>query len=63
MHDWSGSRVRADAETVPCRYCHAIAGKQCITEFGTALEAFPAHTMRVSDSRKTADHPYAEEPA
>lgn len=63
MRDWVGSRVRADAETVPCRYCHAIAGQQCMTECGKPLEAFPAHTVRISDSRRAADHPYAEEPA
>lgn len=52
MRDWTGTRVREDARTVPCRYCHAIAGDPCVTELGTPLEAFPAHTMRMSDARK-----------
>lgn len=63
MRDWTGSRVRADAWKVPCRSCNALAGDPCITECGKPLEAFPAHTKRISDSRKAADHPYAEEPA
>lgn len=60
MHDWEGSRVREDAKKVPCRYCHAPAGEPCATENGL-LEAFPAHTMRLSDARKaTGGHPYED---
>jgi hypothetical protein len=61
MRDWTGSRVRADAEKVPCRYCHAVPGDPCMTECGKELEAFPAHTVRINDSQKAGGHPYAPE--
>lgn len=65
MRDWTGSRVRADAETVPCRFCRQREGEPCVSndEYRKPLEAFPAHTVRISDSRKSEGHPYAEEPA
>lgn len=65
MRDWTGSRIRADAWTVPCRYCAAIAGEPCVTDTGAPLEAFPAHTLRISDARKAVGetHPYATEDA
>lgn len=60
MKDWTGTRIRAEALVVACRYCHAIIGAPCVTELGKELEAFPAHTMRISDARKASGHPYAE---
>lgn len=48
MHDWTGSRARAEALTVVCPYCHAQIGDACVTERGTELVAFPAHTLRTS---------------
>ena len=52
MRDWSGTRIRIDALAVPCRYCKAIAGEECVTDRGTSLQAFPAHDMRVRDAMK-----------
>jgi hypothetical protein len=54
MKSWVGSRIRSDAEQVPCRYCHAIAGQQCVTKdlHPRPLEAFPAHTCRIKDAQK-----------
>jgi hypothetical protein len=54
MRDWIGSRIRADAETIRCRYCSAGIGEQCIAdkESGKLLEAFPAHDMRIRDAQK-----------
>jgi hypothetical protein len=54
--DWQGTRTRADAETIRCRYCSAGIGEQCIAdkETGKLLEAFPAHDMRVRDAQKAA---------
>lgn len=61
MRDWTGSRIRADSWKVPCRYCHALADSPCVTDGGKDLEAFPAHTVRISDSRKNdGSHPYEE---
>jgi hypothetical protein len=54
MRDWTGSRIREDALRHPCRYCHAIAGQQCVTrdENSRPLEAFPAHEVRIRDAQK-----------
>lgn len=54
MRDWTGSRIREDALVVPCRYCNALAGDQCVTKDETPrpLAAFPAHTVRITDSEK-----------
>lgn len=56
MHNWEGSRVRAEAQQVPCRYCLAVAGKPCVQKGSqTAIEAFPAHTVRISDAQKAIE--------
>lgn len=49
MHDWSGSRIRSDALTVACSFCAAPVGELCVADkdTGRALEAFPAHEVRV----------------
>jgi len=54
MRDWTGTQIRADAETVPCRYCGAKPGNPCWTKDKNPrpLEAFPAHTMRITDAQK-----------
>lgn len=53
MFDWEGSRIRAEAQQVPCRYCLAKPGKPCTQKgSGKPLEAFPAHDVRVRDSQK-----------
>ena len=52
MRDWSGSRIREDAQTVFCRYCHALIGEPCSGLDGKLLRAFPAHTVRITDARK-----------
>lgn len=56
MHDWTGSRVRADALAVPCRDCQAAAGEPCVVRDSKGriekrLEAFPAHQHRINDSK------------
>ena len=56
MHDWRGSRVRADALTVPCRDCNVPAGEPCVVRDSKGgiekpLEAFPAHPHRINDSK------------
>jgi hypothetical protein len=55
MRDWTGSRARADALAVPCRYCYAKPGEPCHTKDDPThiLEAFPAHTMRITDAQKS----------
>lgn len=64
MRDWIGTRVREDALVVGCRYCFAPIGSPCVVKpEGKPLEAFPAHTVRINDSRKVGDHPYASEEA
>lgn len=57
MKSWVGTRIRHDAELVPCRYCHVPAGVQCVTrdENPRPLEAFPAHICRINDSQKTEE--------
>jgi hypothetical protein len=57
MHDWEGSRVRAEAQQVPCRWCGAVAGKPCHTKGDPShlIEAFPAHPIRVNDSQKAVE--------
>lgn len=53
MGDWTGSRAREDALTVPCRYCHAPAGEPCINDAnGRPLWHFAAHTVRIKDAGK-----------
>ena len=54
MKDWTGSRVRADALTVPCRHCHAITGAECLNAEREPLTAFPAHEIRIRDAAKSA---------
>lgn len=54
MRDWAGSRVRADAETVVCRDCHAPIGQTCRGLGGEPLRAFPAHPKRITDAQKKA---------
>jgi hypothetical protein len=66
MRSWVGTRVREDALTVPCRFCRQREGEPCVSndEYRKPLEAFPAHTMRISDSRRAREcHPYATEEA
>lgn len=53
MKSWEGSRVRAEAQQVPCRYCGAKGGAPCTNKGSRKpLEAFPAHDVRVRDSQK-----------
>lgn len=53
MKNWEGSRVRAEAQQVPCKYCGAAGGKPCKQKGSDKpLEAFPAHDVRVRDSQK-----------
>jgi len=53
VRDWEGSRIRAEAQQVPCRYCNARPGQPC-TQKGSVkpLTAFPAHDVRIRDSQK-----------
>lgn len=53
MRDWTGTTVRADALSVPCRYCNAREGQPCVSKAtGKPIDAFPAHTCRINDSQK-----------
>lgn len=52
MRNWEGSTVRRDAQAVFCRYCHALIGKPCTGIDGSPLQAFPAHTVRITDAEK-----------
>lgn len=54
MRDWTGTRIREDSLRVPCRYCNAAAGEQCVTKDRDPrpLEAFPAHAVRTNDALK-----------
>jgi hypothetical protein len=54
MRDWTGTRIRAEAEQIPCRDCHAPAGETCRNPHmpDGQLHAFPAHTSRINDSQK-----------
>lgn len=56
MLDWRGSTIRTDAQTVRCRYCNAGIGETCIAdaETGKTLDAFPAHTVRITDAQKAS---------
>ncbi len=55
MHDWTGSRIREDAMSVPCLYCAAPAGRPCVAKTdGKPLQAFPAHTSRITEARRAA---------
>lgn len=57
MRDWTGSQIRQDALTVPCRYCNAQPGDPCTVPGGKTLDAFPAHLPRIKafDSKGTTD--------
>lgn len=56
MRDWEGSRVRAEAQQVQCRYCFAPPGKPCTQRSSDKpIEAFPAHDVRVRDSQKALE--------
>jgi hypothetical protein len=52
MRDWTGSTVRMDALKVHCRHCHAPIGEPCRGLDGKPLQAFPAHTSRITDAEK-----------
>jgi hypothetical protein len=54
VHDWTGSRAREDAMTVVCRHCEAPIGEPCRGLNGQVLQAFPAHTVRITDAKKVA---------
>jgi hypothetical protein len=51
MHNWTGSRIQEEALTVYCRYCKARKGDVCKGIDGKDLQAFPAHTVRITDAR------------
>lgn len=59
MKNWEGSRVRAEAQQVPCRYCNAVAGAPCTAKGDPEhlLEAFPAHERRIRDAQKAVEEP------
>ncbi len=54
MRDWTATTIRADALTVPCHYCHAITGSECLNAEREPLTAFPAHEVRIRDAAKSA---------
>jgi hypothetical protein len=54
MRDWTGSRAREDALVVGCRDCLADIGYPCTGLDGKPLQAFPAHTKRITDAQKAA---------
>lgn len=56
MHDWTGTRIRAEALTVPCRYCQAQPGNDCWTkdQDPRPLTAFRAHEIRIRDAQKAS---------
>lgn len=55
MHDWTGTRIRLDAETVRCRFCGAEPEHTCTQPDGTELAAFPAHTVRINQAQARID--------
>ncbi|GJJ22306.1 hypothetical protein MTY414_59790 [Mycolicibacterium mageritense] len=57
MRDWTGTTIQQQALTVPCRYCQAPAHTPCHQKGDDTkpLEAFPAHEVRIRDSRKADD--------
>lgn len=54
MKDWTATRIRVDALTVPCRYCHATTDAECVNAEREPLRAFPAHEVRIRDAAKAA---------
>jgi hypothetical protein len=47
---------RAQAERVPCPYCHAPAGQTCRnTTTGEPLDRMPAHPARLAATRPTTE--------
>ena len=57
MYDWTGSRIQADALTVPCTFCGAGIDERCHAKGnpGHLLEAFPAHDVRTRAGQKKAN--------
>jgi hypothetical protein len=57
LPNWTGTRARADALRVPCRYCGAQIGEPCVTKDldPRPLEAFPAHVVRTNDAQKATE--------
>lgn len=53
MHDWTGSRIQAEALAVKCPHCLSEPGELC-TYDGRTLRAFPAHTKRISLAQQGA---------
>ena len=52
--DWH--QTRTAAETVPCPYCRAPAGRPCRNRYTGHEVSFPAHPDRM---KLSADHPTA----
>lgn len=52
MRDWSGTRIQADALSVPCRDCKAVKGSPCVRDDGQPLRNFPAHCRRITDAQQ-----------
>ncbi|AFL47987.1 hypothetical protein AVANI_83 [Mycobacterium phage Avani] len=68
MRDWRGTTVHQGALRVPCRDCRAGIGEPCVVrdEKGRVLkvlEAFPAHSHRIADSRSTGSQGTDTNPA
>ena len=44
----------AEAETVHCRWCHALAGRPCVTPGTDQTPAGGYHPSRLDDARKVS---------
>ncbi|QAX92635.1 hypothetical protein I5H79_gp080 [Mycobacterium phage Poenanya] len=68
MRDWRGTTVHQEALRVRCRDCLAGIGEPCVVrdEKGRVvkvLEAFPAHSRRIADSRSAGSRGTDTSPA
>ncbi|UAW08551.1 hypothetical protein SEA_MADMEN_73 [Mycobacterium phage MadMen] len=68
MKDWRGTTIHQEALKVGCRDCRAAVGEACVVRDGKGrvlkvLEAFPAHSHRIADSRSTGSRDADTNPA
>lgn len=58
QHSLDWHQTRTAAETVPCPYCRAPAGRPCRNRYTGHEVSFPAHPdrMKLASDRPTATH-------